>query len=270
MTGWKRSVYVLGGRLVKPVASRTGWLPPMHLSLECDLSNVKWGYDEEDEIKDATRVVRDYTMVSLPRLASLWLQVRYVDKHRIPGALVECGVWRGGAIAMMALAHMRSHEVPWRSLHLFDSFEGLPEPRADVDGIGAIQFARGRADGKLVPVGQCVSSADDSRDLLLATLKYPVELVHYHNGWFQVTIERDGPEVGPIAVLRLDGDWYESTKVCLEHLYPHVARHGVVVIDDYAFYEGCRRAVDEFLSNQVEPVMLHHIDQDARYWIKPA
>jgi hypothetical protein len=139
-----------------------------------------------------------------------------------------------------------------------------------MDGIGAIRFAGGRAGGKLVPVGRCVSGAADSKELILATVKYPAELVHYHAGWFQETVQRDAPDIGPIAVLRLDGDWYESTKICLEYLYPHVARHGVVVIDDYAFYEGCRRAVDEFLSSQVEPVMLHHIDRDARYWIKPS
>ena len=269
MSFGKRFVYLLGQRLVMPVACRTGWLPPVELSLDHRTSSAKWGYHEESEIRRATEIVRGYTVVSFQRLATLWQQVRYADKYRIPGALVECGVWRGGASAMMALAHMHSDSVPWRPIHLFDSFQGLPEPTLEADGEGAVQFAFGKSGGKLVPTGQCVAAMEDSRDLLLQKVKYPSELVHYHVGWFQDTVERDASQLGSIAILRLDGDWYDSTRICLEHLYPLVAKNGVVVIDDYGSFEGCRRAVDEFLALQPGPVMLHHIDSAARYWIKP-
>jgi hypothetical protein len=71
-------------------------------------------------------------------------------------------------------------------------------------------------------------------------------------------------------LLRLDGDyWYESIRVCLEYLYPKVGKNGVIVIDDYGYWEGCPRAVDEFLSSLRDPIMLHHIDSSARYWLKP-
>ncbi len=75
--------------------------------------------------------------------------------------------------------------------------------------------------------------------------------------------------IGPIAILRLDGDWYASTRVCLEHLYGNVVRGGFIIIDAHGCYEACRKAVEEFLTRQRTPLFLHHIDQEARYGIKP-
>ena len=77
------------------------------------------------------------------------------------------------------------------------------------------------------------------------------------------------PAIGPIAILRLDGDWYASTKICLEHLYDQVVSGGFVIVDDYGTYEGCRKAVDEFLAARGLHVFLSHVDPDCRYWIKP-
>ena len=93
--------------------------------------------------------------------------------------------------------------------------------------------------------------------------------MHTHQGWFQDTVPRDAAAVGPIALLRLDGDWYDSTKVCLEGLYPSVVKYGSIVVDDYGHFEGCRKAVDEFVADLGYPVMLHHVDYSGRYWIKP-
>jgi len=78
----------------------------------------------------------------------------------------------------------------------------------------------------------------------------------------------ESKRMGPIALLRLDGDWYESTKICLDGLYNHVVPGGVVVIDDYGHWEGCRRAVDEFIAGSKHPIFLNHIDYTGRYWIK--
>jgi hypothetical protein len=94
-------------------------------------------------------------------------------------------------------------------------------------------------------------------------------LIHYHVGWFQDTLPHDAQALGAIALLRLDADWYESTAVCLKYLYPKVAKHGVVIIDDYGHFEGCRRAVDEFLASQRAPILLNHIDYTGRYFVKP-
>jgi O-methyltransferase len=208
-------------------------------------------------------------MLSYDRLATLWHQVRYLDRNRISGDLVECGTFKGGAIGMMALAHLASGPEAVRGLHLFDSFEGLPEPRADMDGENAVELAAGHGAGSLTTTGLFACSVNVPRRLLDERVRYPERLVHYHVGWFQQTLPSDSPSIDKIGLLRLDGDWYDSTRVCLEYLFPKVVKHGVIVIDDYGFWQGCRRAVDEFLSSQCEPIMLHHIDSSARYWLKP-
>ncbi len=251
---------------VVPTLVRNGWRGPTGTPLILD--GRVFGYDEEDLIREAARIVSAHTMSSFERLATLWQQVRYLDRYGIKGALVECGVWKGGASGIMALAHLASNPTPNRELHLFDSFEGLPEPRADLDGATAVEYADHRANGALESIGQCVGTLEENRALLEQRVQYPSELVFYHVGWFEKTIPQSAAAIPEIALLRLDGDWYESTRVCLSHLYPRVVHGGVVVIDDYGHYEGCRKAVDEFLKSLAEPVLLNHIDYTGRYWIR--
>lgn len=256
--------------LIEPRLGARGYRPSKWVPLDDAQLRAKFGYDEEDEIKRAIQRVKDHTMTSFEQLASLWQQVRYADRYRLDGNFVECGVWRGGCVGMMALAHLRSSTPPARHLHLFDSFEGLPEPKAEADGKMAVEYAKDRAGGKLVSIGECVGTLEENRALLEQRLGYPRSLLHYHRGWFQHSVPERAPELGPIALLRLDGDWYESTKVCLEHLYPKVVKGGVVVIDDYGYWEGCRTAVDEFIQKQKDPILLSHVDFTCRYWIKPS
>jgi O-methyltransferase len=248
---------------------RAGWRPVGGTPLQEPYLRAHSYYDDEDEIKKDLCIVRDHSMISFERMATLWQQVRYLDRCGVAGALVECGVWKGGAIALMALAHMRSSRPPVRPLHLFDSFKGIPQPSGNIDGEAAIRFAAGRAQGVLESIGKLVSPIEESRLLLTAKIAYPEELIHYHQGWFQNTLPRATNELGDIAMLRLDGDWYESTALCLKHLYSKVVKSGVVVIDDYGHYEGCRRAVDEFVSRLTVPILLSHIDYSGRYFVKP-
>ncbi len=225
-------------------------------------------YDGEQDAREAMSVIRDNTMLSYERLVTLWQQVRYADRARLDGALVECGTWRGGASGMMAMAHLASGAAT-RELHLFDSFQGLPQPDAAVDGQLAIDYAAGEAVGALAPIGQLVGPLEDNRALLRDRVGYPPELTRYHVGWFQDTVPPASVEIGRIAVLRLDGDWYESTKVCLDHLFPLVVSGGIVVIDDYGKWPGCRQAVDEHLARLPRPLYLHHIDPAGRYLVVP-
>jgi|SRR5215469_2007268 len=254
-------------RFVDPRKFKDGWRPPSPID-ETQIRTANFGYDEEATIKQAMALIWDHTMLSYDCLATLWLQVRYLDRYRIRGALVECGTFKGGAVGMMALAHLASHPEPVRALHLFDSFEGLPEPRADMDGDYAVNYTAGHGSGSLVTTGRLACSVDVPRNLLNERIRYPELLVKYHVGWFQETLPRDAASIGEIGLLRLDGDWYESTRVCLEYLYPKVVKNGVIVIDDYGYWQGCRRAVDEFTSLQSDPIMLHHIESSARYWLK--
>jgi O-methyltransferase len=246
-----------------------GWRPGRATPLREGYLRAEFGVDDEAAIKAAVRRVRGNTMTSFERLATLWQQVRYLDRYGIGGALVECGTWRGGSVGMMALAHLATDPSASRRIHLFDSFEGLPEPTAK-DGTKAARYARGRATGALDTIDACTAPLEDNRALLEGSIGYPNELLTYHQGWFQQTVPAAAPSLGPIALLRLDGDWYESTVVCLQQLYVLVPPGGVVVIDDYGHWEGARRAVDEFVAAVHEPILLSHIDYTGRYWVRQA
>jgi len=144
-----------------------------------------------------------------------------------------------------------------RNIHLFDAFTEICEPDAEVDGEKAIREARewsqsGAADGKLRPLTGIYDSfggpgsLEGNRELLTKEIGYDPGFLHFHKGWFQETMPKDSSQISQIAILRLDGDWYDSTRVCLEFLYDKVVPGGFVIIDNYGAYEGCRKAVAEF------------------------
>lgn len=207
--------------------------------------------------------VRPYTMVGPPRLSNVFHLAQKVDQMKLPGALVECGVWKGGCSAVMATA---SH--PSRPLWLFDSFEGLPEPTAE-DGKDADEYSGHASEGNLKTIGRCVGPLETVKKLFFEEMKIPRERVHLVQGWFQDTLPVKKEELGSIALLRLDGDWYESTKVCLENLYDQVVPGGFIILDDYHWWEGCKKATDEFLEKRGISATLHTIDDAGAYFQKP-
>jgi len=225
------------------------------------------GYDLEDAACEAVSQVIGATQLSYERLVTLYQQVAYLERNQLPGALVECGVWRGGAAAMMALANLAEGSER-RMLHLFDSFQGMPEPDLAHDGEEVLRWAGRLGDGSLASTGVNVASPEDVTSLIIDRIGYPESSVAIHTGWFQNTLPVARPQIGPIALLRVDGDWYESTLVVLEYLFDLVIPRGIVVIDDYGAFEGCRRATDEFLARHAPDAYLHHIDYTGRYFIK--
>jgi O-methyltransferase len=199
------------------------------------------------------------TMLEMPRLFDLADIVRAVDRDRIPGDFVECGVWNGGAVGLMGLV---SREP--RTIHLFDSFEGLPEP-SEEDGVSNARSSR----GPLKALGACVGEkAPAVRDFLVKRLGLSEESLVFHVGWFQDTVPVDAPSIGKISILRLDGDWYESTRVCLNELYDKLSPGGFLIIDDYGDLVGCRRAVDEFFQVRGENPSFVHSDNECIYFRK--
>lgn len=154
----------------------------------------------------------------------------------LDGAVVECGTWKGGmAAAMMQLGG------PERSYHFYDSFsDGLPQA-TPTDGEDAMTWQAATDDP--LYFDNLRTKAEDFR-ALVAESGFPS--VHVHEGWFADTVPQYDGE--PIAVLRLDGDWYDSTMVCLENLYPHVRADGIIILDDYDAWDGCSRAVHDYLS----------------------
>lgn len=174
----------------------------------------------------AALLAEPFTKLSYAKLARLWELTRIAPS----GAAVECGVWRGGSAAMIARAD------PERALWLFDSWQGLPEP-------GPLDVAPG---GKRVAAGENLATEDDVRKAFRGTHVTP----HLVAGWFEDTLPARKGEIGSIGILHLDGDWYESIMVCLRELHDQVVPGGIVAVDDYGHWEGCRVAVDEFLAGR--------------------
>jgi hypothetical protein len=211
-----------------------------------------------------------YTMTGVARLQALIDAVRYCLARGRPGAFVECGVWRGGSVLAMILT-LQELGVDDRDIYLFDTFEGMTEPTehdvsprdrpaletwnqaqrdqthpwAEVFGPGAFDEASVRA--------------------TLAATGYPTERLHLIRGPVEDTVPAGAPE--QIALLRLDTDWYESTRHELEHLFPRLVAGGVLIIDDYGHWEGARRAVDEYFATH-EPLLLNRIDYTGRVAVK--
>ena len=187
---------------------------------------------------------RRNSLVSYARLSRLYELASSVGTWAIAGSIVECGVCNGGSAAVMALAAQDRGDD--REIWLFDSWEGLPEPgELDISSTGT---RRER--------GWNLGSERAVEALLFENLRLPRENVHLVKGWFQETLPRYRETIAPIALLHLDGDWYESTKTCLEQLYDAVSPGGVVAVDDYGHWQGCKQAVDEFLQPRAVAVSI--------------
>ncbi|TWU20538.1 Demethyldecarbamoylnovobiocin O-methyltransferase [Novipirellula galeiformis] len=226
----------------------------------------RYPLDMQRDVVSTMVAVKDYTMTSVDRLHGLCEAVRYVSSAGIPGDIVECGVWRGGS--MMAVANMLAQFGDTeRHLHLFDTFSGMSEPTSKdvaVDGHVAEELLKieSKEDPKSV---WCVSALDEVKANMKQT-GYDESRVHFHEGMVEETIPGHAPE--KIALLRLDTDWYESTRHEMEHLFPRLADGGVLIIDDYGHWEGARRAVDEYLSKHGIGMMLHRLDYTGRIGIR--
>jgi hypothetical protein len=162
---------------------------------------------------------------------------------KLDGSLVECGVAQGGSAALIGLLEHASGSP--RRLFLFDSFEGLPEPTAE-------DFLDGRTGTHLrpLPKGSCLGTFDEVSWLLFDELRLRRDRITLVKGWFQDTLPASREVVGPIALLRIDGDWFESVKCCLEELFDSVVCGGAVIIDDYTSCYGAQKAVDQFIASR--------------------
>ena len=201
--------------------------------------------------------IRGYTQTSPERVHALLEAVRYVQRAQIPGAIVECGVWRGGSMMAAALA------IAGRLRHPRKGVEQIQVPkrctRVQAKGRTAAQYLERNPDLNAVEI--------DEVERNLASTGYAAGRVHFVKGKVEDTLPESAPP--EIALLRLDTDWYESTRHELVHLFPRVVKHGVVIIDDYGHFEGCRRAVDEYLTSLDAPVLLNRIDYTGRILVKP-
>jgi O-methyltransferase len=225
-----------------------------------------WPLDLTPEDREILQRVTPYTMTSAECQMALIQSVRHIVSNRVEGCLVECGVWRGGSSMVAALALTQMGDMQ-RDLYLFDTFEGMTAASEhDTDLQGHSATSRLERDPQRTSGVWAVAGIDEVRKNIAST-SYPAERVHYIQGPVEVTIPANTP-AQPIALLRLDTDWYQSTKHELLHLYSRMAPGGILIVDDYGHWQGARKAVDEFFASQPRPVFLHRIDYTARLVLK--
>lgn len=225
--------------------------------------------DMGEEFLSLYEECRRFSMTSKERMFALFQATQYIVRAQIPGALAECGVWRGGSM-MLAAKTLLNAGVSDRDLYLFDTFEGLPkpDPEKDIDmwGNKAIDGWLPRSEGEKGS-SWAFASLEEVEENLAAT-GYPPERIHLVKGMVEETIPQHAPH--ELALLRLDTDWYASTKHELEHLFPLLRAGGVLIIDDYGHFRGAREATDEYLAANDVRGLLCRIDYSGRLMVRPS
>lgn len=221
---------------------------------------VRWG-DMEVGFYPIFEACRRYTMTSVERMYALYKAVEYVVKAGVPGNIVECGVWRGGSMMLAARTLLKCGDAS-RILTLYDTFEGHPKPDREVD---ISIFGENAADvwhegWAAVSVGEVLTNMESTG--------YPRGRMLFVKGKVEDTLPKIVDESWPIAIARLDTDWYAGAKVELEVLWPRISSGGVLIIDDYGSYKGQRKAVDEYFADK-PAVLMQRIDYSCRTIIKP-
>jgi len=211
------------------------------------------------------RLVQAYTMTSPERVVAAVRAIDHVVANRIAGDVVECGVWRGGSMMAMAYALLHRGDAG-RRLFLYDTFAGMPPPGdRDVQYDGSVAADLLASSPRNAPVWGFASLEEVRRNL--ESTGYPSERIHFVPGPVEATIPLTVPAA--IAVLRLDTDWYASTRHELRHLYPLLSERGILIVDDYGHWRGAKEATDEYFGESTLRPFLHRIDYTGVLAVKP-
>ncbi len=233
------------------------------ITFDPDLDYDDFDLRAEDEELGIMRRVGPYTMTSRSRIAALCRAVEFVVRHDIPGDIVECGVWKGGSMMAAALRLQQLGDTH-RKLYLYDTFEGMTAPTAvDEDNRGRSAATRMKAEGS---GGYWFREPQEEVRRNLLSTGFDESRLVFVKGPVEQTIPAQIPD--QIAILRLDTDWYESTKHELEHLYPRLSVGGTLILDDYGYWRGSRKAVDEYMEQHKLKLLLNRIDHSGRACVK--
>lgn len=221
--------------------------------------------DRDEDFVRIWNKCKEQTMTSKERMFALYKAVEYAVKYEVPGDFVECGVWRGGS-AMLIAYTLGELNAKNRKIYLYDTFEGMTRPTEnDYSALNknvsiVDKWEKEQKEGHNEWAYASLSEVKKN----MAQTKYPENNIIFIKGKVEETI----PKIMPpnIALLRLDTDWYESTKHELTYLFPLLVKNGVLIIDDYGHWAGSKKAVDEYFA--VKPIFLNRIDYTARMGIK--
>lgn len=227
------------------------------------------GVDQDETDINNWTMVSSHTCVSASTVSSLRHAVEYIVKADCQGSLVECGVWKGGCSMVMAMT-LKRLGVADREIYCYDTYdEGWPAG----DGVDVTVDGRTAHDMWVQACRDGFSEENlyaryDNVKQFLYSSGYPRERIHLVKGKVEETIPNTIPD--KIALLRLDTDWYSSTRHELEHLYPRLVHGGVLIIDDYGLWRGARKAVDEYFDEHNIVMLLNRIDSGGcRVGVKP-
>jgi O-methyltransferase len=245
-----------------------------------DLSDADVDIKQYEDL-DIIRQVLPYTLTTPARLFVLIEAVKYVINNDIEGDIVECGVWKGGSMMAVALALLKMNASD-RDLYLYDTFKGMTPPsEEDVTFRGDTADAEysNRVKRKALEVYPRALKSEDENDASnwcyspleevrnnMSSLGYPHDRIFLVQGKVEDTIPQQMP--AGISILRLDTDFYESTKHELEHLFPRVSHGGVLIIDDYGIWMGQKKAVDEYVREHGTKIFLNRVDFACRIGVK--
>lgn len=213
----------------------------------------------DEEFSSVYQSIRAYTMVGPERLFALYQGAKSVCLSGLSGNFAECGVAGGGSSALLAWVIKKFSNEP-RLLFSFDTFEGMPWPDKEDSHGGKNAQATGWGAGTCAaPVESLLKIA---KELDVSDVIRPVK------GLFQQTLPAAKQEIGPIALLHLDGDWHDSTRAILENFYAQTQPGAYLQIDDYGYWDGCRKAVEEFEAELGRKFSINVIDSTGIWFTK--
>jgi O-methyltransferase len=235
---------------------------------ELNRTRSPWPRDFMQADIDLCREVAPYTMTTPEAIYVLAEAVRYVVSNGVAGAIVECGVWKGGSMMAVArtLLSLGKTDV---DLFLFDTFEGMTEPtERDIHWTGETAKTQLAREQKKETSLVWARATLDQVQYAMRSIPYPASRIHFVEGRVEDTLPDRAPP--QIALLRLDTDWYDSTLHELVHLYPRVVPGGILIVDDYGWWRGAAEATDEYFREKDPTPFLTRIDADGvRLAVKP-
>lgn len=219
----------------------------------------------DKDFKDIYDFCKPFTMTSLERMYALYKATEYVIKGNINGDIVECGVWRGGS-AMLVAKILLKLGCTEKKIYLYDTYEGMTKPsEVDIDNSGKKAYSFFAKTKKGETSNWCFSPLEEVKKNMMS-IGYPEGKIIFIKGKVEDTVPGTVPSA--ICLLRLDTDWYESTYHEMKHLYPVVAKGGVLVLDDYGYWQGARMAVEKYLNESDSNILLNRIDFSGRIGVK--